>query len=943
VEGCLDPSYRLQISWTGKHFVLYFRSLLDGVLPEAEAAMELPFFTGSYRLALPHGSTEVEAYRLSTEQLVEFMAQDQNTQLWGGDALWLLSVMRWLLRLFENELWFPEVTRNGDIRINLLLDSAQTRAQAKQLKEALPQSLLAAHPEPESKTRGWLNLLRHLADGLGWHLVLEPPVWFPEDRLEKLPKPYRKLLSDLVSGRKSTFSECNFFDSRQASLTLTQRVSSLAFKLVPPELSGECWQIRPQLQSISHPETYVDALEGWENPGSLPRELVPPGTSPRLHLLKEFGRALRLMPVLGASLATSPPSPLTYDETEMSRFLGTEAEMLRSFGYELIAPRGLERAQTPEASLQLLDKHQSGVDLQQLLDFQWNLVIDEALLDPEALERWREQPSPLFFSNGRWYWLDSKATMKLLRLVDKQARRGTLLDAMQLATEISALRLQFEGDLAPLGRSHKFEELSTPESFRGQLRDYQMRGYSWLRFMRSLGLGACLADDMGLGKTVQALALMCSLKEKGELAPALLVCPTSVLGNWQREANRFAPDLRVTLHHGQRSSKLDPFKSQLEETDLLLTSYSLLNRDRRLFLALNWSIIVLDEAQQIKNPNSKVSKLTSKLSADSRLLLTGTPVENRLQDLWTLFRFMQPELLGSKRKFQSRFASPIEKRGDDSIKRQLRRIVGPFILRRTKMDPAVASELPPRVDTVVECSLTPEQAKIYEGEVREALQSIQGLQGFDRKGSIVRLLTRLKQLCNHPALLEEFPVWNPDRSGKMHRLFQILKELSPREGVLIFSQFTSMLKVLKRALTETQGEEVLLLDGSTPREARDEMVDRFQSGIGPRLFCISLKAGGVGLNLTRASSVVHFDRWWNPAVEAQATDRAHRIGQTQTVQVFKFVTLSTLEEQIARILQSKESLVSGLIEDGDSWLTELNDRELSDLLLPNQPERRVLS
>jgi len=584
--------------------------------------------------------------------------------------------------------------------------------------------------------------------------------------------------------------------------------------------------------------------------------------------------------------------------------------------------------------LRLVDGGQSGIDLHQLLDFQWQLVVNDSLLDAEQLAAWRENPTALFFSRGRWFWLDSKKTMKLLRFIDKQPRRGTLLEAMQYASEMSSLKLQYEGSLAPLDQAHRFEELPEPSSFSGNLRDYQRRGYSWLAFMKNLGLGACLADDMGLGKTVQTLALLCTLKEHQQLQPALLVCPTSVLGNWQREASRFAPQLRFEIHHGERSKKPEEFQARLEQCDVLLTSYALLTRDKKLFLDRTWQLIVLDEAQQIKNPNSKVSKLASKLEAKGRLILTGTPVENRLQDLWTLFRFLQPELLGSKRRFQSRFAIPIEKRGDTSIKRQLKRVVGPFILRRTKMDPLIASELPPRVDTTVDCSLTPEQAQVYEAEVREALQSVQNLEGFHRKGAILRLLTRLKQLCDHPALLEEKGDWEPSRSGKLHRLFEILKELSPDEGVLIFSQFTSMLKHLKIALTEFLGEEILLLDGATPREKRDEMVDRFQSRIGPRIFCISLKAGGVGLNLTRASSVVHFDRWWNPAVEAQATDRAHRIGQTQTVQVFKFVTLATLEEQIARILLEKESLMQDLIEDGDGWLTELNDRELSDLLLP---------
>lgn len=936
----LDASYRLQIAWSGKYFLVYLRSLLDGVLPEPETVLDLPYFTQSTWLQFPDKKLEVEAYRLSCEELIGLLFEEEPVAVYGGDAHWLHSIVRWLLSLYRDEYWYPEVLSNGTIRLGLLQDSAEVSQHANQLKEAMPYSVMAALHGNTSKDKAWVELMRALSDAVGWMLILEPTLDLSVTPVEKLPKSYQVLMNDLTSGRKNTFSECNFFDSRQANLTLKQRVSGLAFRLVAPARPGGTWQIRPQLQSIDNPDQHIDALEAWATPTMIAPEMIPKNISPRLHLLREFGRALRLFPVLGASLASTPPSPLKYSDEEMSHFLEQNAKMLRSYGYELLAPEGMETAAVPEASLRIADTSQGGIDLHQLLDFKWELVVNDALLDQAQLEAWRENPTALFFSNGKWFWLDPKKTMKLLRFVDKQPRRGTLLEALQFATDMSSLKLQYEGKLSPLDQAHRFEELSEPKGFSGQLRDYQRRGYSWLSFMQGLGLGACLADDMGLGKTVQTLALFCSLKQQERLGPALLVCPTSVLGNWCREAERFAPGLGVKLHHGERSKNVDDFRTRVGQADIMLTSYALLTRDKKLFLDLEWNLIVLDEAQQIKNPGSKVSKLSHKLNTKSRLILTGTPVENRLQDLWTLFRFLQPELLGSKRRFQSRFAVPIEKRGEDNIKKQLKRVVGPFILRRTKMDPNIASELPPRVETDVECSLTPEQAQIYEAEVRDALQDVEGLEGFQRKGAILRLLTRLKQLCDHPALIEEEKDWDPGRSGKLHRLFEILKEVSPQEGVLIFSQFTGMLKNLKVCLTELLGEEILLLDGSTPREMRDQMVERFQSRIGPRIFCISLKAGGVGLNLTRANSVVHFDRWWNPAVEAQATDRAHRIGQTQTVQVFKFVTLATVEEQIARILHEKQSLVEGLMEEGDAWLTELNDRELSDMLLPESQAAR---
>lgn len=937
----LDPSYRLQLSWNGRAFNLYLRSLVDGVQDDLGPLSGFSFIQQNVVLKLPSEKKEVQAYELGSTELVQFVLQEEPGGIFGADALWLQSVVRWVLSLYRDGFWYPQVLAQGDIELHLLLDSTEVRRQYRTLRQAMPPSVLAAYQGQERRvSKLFRELLKSVSNAVGWKAVRECDVTLPARAGTNLPARYLQLVSDFLRGDKQTSAGCGFFDNRQANLTLEQRISSLSLKIVPPTRPGEAWQIRPQLQSIEDPDIFVDAFEAWADPSSIPTSLVPKRTTPRLHLLREFGRALRLFPVLGASLASIPPSPLVHDDETMAQFLSQDAESLRSLGYDLLAPKGLTQAASPDASLRLEEQARKGLDLNEMLDFKWDLVIDDRLLDPKLLEEWKENPSALFYTGSEWIWLNQKKTMKMLRFVEKQPRRGTLLEAMQFAADMTNLRLDFQGNLAPLNQTRSFAELQEPERFRGKLRDYQRRGFSWLSFMERLGLGACLADDMGLGKTIQTLALLCELKQEDRLNPTLLVCPTSVMGNWQREAERFAPGLKMELHHGDRIKEEKLFAENLKRIDVLLTSYSLLTRDRKLFQGRTWQLVILDEAQQIKNPSSKVSRLCAKLEAEGRLILTGTPVENRLEDLWTLFRFLQPELLGSKRRFGSRFATPIERRGDEEVKSQLKRLVGPFILRRTKMDPHVAAELPRRVETIVDCSLTPEQAQVYEAEVKEALQGVEGLEGFHRKGAILRLLTRLKQICDHPALLEEEePDWADARSGKLHRLFEILKELAPHEGVLIFSQFTKMLRQLKGTLTRTFGEEVLLLDGSTPREMRDQMVERFQSGIGPRFFCISLKAGGVGLNLTRASTVVHFDRWWNPAVEAQATDRAHRIGQRQTVQVFKFVTLGTLEEQIARIIAQKKAL-QDVVEEGDGWLTELNNKELSQLLMP-EPDRET--
>lgn len=923
-------AYRIQVSWDGSRFVLYLRSLLSGVLDSPGGHWTLPYLTKRTVLELPGGRQEVTAYAVGASELLGTLLEGDLPYPLGADAEWTRGLLHWILSLYAAEAWYPEVRRD-QIRLRLLVDSVEASDGLRGFREAMPPSFRAAHPS-EPSGRLWNEVLSVLSDAVGWALLWEETVALKPSSLQRLPEGYQSLLGQFAEGARQVASSVGFFDPRQANLSLPERSSRLAFLISPPEDEHPYWQLRPQLQAVPSGESR-DALQGWQDPSIIPAHFLRPGDSPRFHLLREFGRALRVFPDLGASLASSPPAPLRFDDDQMAAFLKTRAESLQAYGYPLLAPPGLEQPRTPQVTLQLEATERQGLDIGELLEFSWSLAVDEALLDVEALQAWAENPGPLLFSKGRWFWVDPRSTMKALRFMQKQPQRGTLLQAMALAGGGTPLRLELGGELSPL-QQQRFEERTEPAAFRGTLRAYQRRGYSWLLFMRRLGLGACLADDMGLGKTVQTLAALLWLKEQGQLSKGLLVCPTSVLGNWMNEAASFTPDLRVLLHHGQRFRDPDAFAEAVKEYDLVLTSYPLLTRDRKSFLNQEWDIVVLDEAQQIKNSQTQSAKVARELKTKGRVLLTGTPVENRLEDLWSLFRFLQPELLESHRGFLTRFARPIEKRGDTEARDQLRRLVGPFILRRIKTDPQVAPELPAKIESVVACSLTPEQAKAYQAEVESALASVRGLEGMQRRGAILRLLTRLKQLCDHPALLEERPTWDESRAGKLHRMLEIFEELPADEGILVFSQFSRMVRGLQEILTRRLDEEVLAFDGSTPRHLRDQMVQRFQSGRGPRLFLISLKSGGVGLNLTRASTVVHYDRWWNPAVENQATDRAFRIGQERHVQVFKLSTQGTLEEQIDRILAEKQSLVSGLIEDGDNWLTDLDDQELARLVLP---------
>ena len=499
--------------------------------------------------------------------------------------------------------------------------------------------------------------------------------------------------------------------------------------------------------------------------------------------------------------------------------------------------------------------------------------------------------------------------------------------------------------------SEKMAELPQPEGLNGELRPYQRFGYSWLSFHRQWGLGACLADDMGLGKTIQAIALLLREKEtraKGQTqgsaptAPALLVCPTSVVTNWEREIGRFAPGLSTYVHRGADRLRGGAFRKAVQGVDVVLTSYPLVRLDAESIQSMQWLAVILDEAQNIKNPVAKQTQAVRKVQSEFRVALTGTPVENRLSELWSIMHFLNPGYLGAREKFRSNFALPIERYQDEQALKQLKQLVNPFILRRVKTAPRVITDLPEKVETKVYCTLTEEQATLYEAVVQDAMKKIEEQEeGIERCGLVLSMLMQLKQICNHPvqylhqAGKDAADPLMDGRSGKLERLAELLEEvLAEGDRALLFTQFAEMGEMLAAYLPKSTGAATQFLYGGTPVKARDQMVQRFQEDEHvPPLFILSLKAGGTGLNLTRASHVFHFDRWWNPAVEDQATDRAFRIGQKRNVQVHKFVTTGTLEEMIDDMIESKKGLAQAVVGSGEGWLTELSTDELRQLVM----------
>ncbi|BAJ29278.1 MULTISPECIES: DEAD/DEAH box helicase [Kitasatospora] len=432
---------------------------------------------------------------------------------------------------------------------------------------------------------------------------------------------------------------------------------------------------------------------------------------------------------------------------------------------------------------------------------------------------------------------------------------------------------------------------------------------------------------MGLGKTVQTLALLALEHARGARGPVLLVCPTSLVGNWRREAARFTPRLRVQLHHGPDRTLPDP------AADLVVTTYGVLQRDAALLRAVHWRRIVADEAQHVKNRAARQSRALRSLRSGPRIALTGTPVENRLAELHTVLDFANPGLFGTPESFREHYAVPVEQSGNQDVAAALRRLTAPFLLRRLKSDPEIGRQLPAKREFTVRCDLTPEQAGLYQAVVADLLDRLGGVRGVERKGAVLAALGRLKQVCNHPAQLlrDRSPLGG--RSGKVERLVALLREaLAEGDRVLVFTQYAEFGALLQPHLRRRLDTPVLYLHGGLSAPRRQELVDSFQSPDGPRVFLLSLKAGGTGLNLTAANQVVHLDRWWNPATEDQATDRAHRIGQHRDVQVRKLVCTGTIEERIAELIDTKRELADSVVAPGEQWLTGLPTDRLRELL-----------
>ncbi|NUR96653.1 MAG: DEAD/DEAH box helicase [Kribbellaceae bacterium] len=877
---------------------------------------------GTVELVLPRGTsvrrTSVPARLLSMDEVLARLTSQEEPEA-GSWAAWRTAGLAGLVLIGRGRL-VPDRTPEGYGAWRVAPLDPIDRAWLRNLSAAMP---AYGHALPLADTRPVRLIDAEELIRAFWDALADTLVRTPAAAVATRPgaAPFAALEPTAVTGPTAWLDETAL--AEQAGTRLVLRVE-------PPE-SDDDFRAVLQLRSGADPSLLVDVADMWNAPAAV---LTALGERAETDLLLALRRGARVWPPLGSALQDAAPEEIPIDDTALEELAEGSPE-LEGAGIEVLWPtelfagrlalRATVGTPTPGAV--------TGPDfsLNDLVSFRWRPTLDGQDLTEAEVAALAEAKRPMIRMRGRWIRVDQDLVRRLRS--NGSARKLTGAEALGAALTGT---IDVDGELVPFDADGSLAQMLTrlraadepapyvePAGLRATLRDYQRRGVAWMAQLANLGLGGCLADDMGLGKTIQVIALHLQLKGRG---PTIVVCPSTLLGNWEREFERFAPDVPTRRYHGPGRTLSD-----LAPDEVVLTTYGVVRQDHHQLGEIAWGLAVADEAQHAKNPLSRTARALRTLPSATRIALTGTPVENRLSELWSILDWSAPGLLGTLDRFRHDVAVPVERFHDEDATARLARVTRPFLLRRKKSDPGIAPELPQKTEHDVVVPLTTEQATLYQAVAKEALAKIEEASGIARRGLVLSLLTQLKQVCNHPAQFLHEPGPLERRSGKLAALDELLDViLAEGESVLIFSQYVEMCRLIEAHLAARQVR-TLFLHGGIGVRKRSEMVEQFQAGVAP-VFLLSLKAGGVGLTLTRATHVVHYDRWWNPAVEDQATDRAYRIGQDQPVQVHRLVTENTLEDRIATVINAKRDLADAVVGSGEAWLSELSDAELTELV-----------
>ena len=920
----------------------------------------------------------IEGAFLSPDQTISFLKQCNGKELLqqgvvlGKEVAYLVNVLKFTLTLIIRQRYLPTVqqTKNGYRATWEPLFFGNDQERFAQLCQQFP------------------DVLRCLSDSMKQQEApSEPPSVILCDFIKTLienlitstqiPKKKRRSFDTIHDewSYRLCHTESDFKTKKSDCQRLVQQISDwkrpltnvltspyqFCFRLEEPEqseeiktdiaVSKEPWYMRYLLQARDDPSLLVETKEIWNPKGAKRKVLEKEGFNARQFVLACLGIASGLSEQVESSLEAATPDGYNLNGTDALTFLNESAAAFEDAGFGVILPAwwtGKKPKIKAGGWIESPMQSTSGKSLWEMIKVDWKIALGDENLTLEELQVLAKLKEPLVMLRGKWVQLNQDEIQKAILFLKKRtSKEMTLHEVVQMSLgtdkkvdglDIGSIEATgwISDFLKQLQGNVKMETLKTPKEFRGTLRPYQVKGYSWLSFMSRWGLGACLADDMGLGKTPQTLALIqCDWSQKKTQQPTLLICPTSVIGNWYKEVQKFVPKLPVMVHHGADRKKGENFMKEAIKYGLVVSSYALLHRDFETFAQIEWRGVILDEAQNIKNSQTKQTKAAFQLKAEYRIVLTGTPVENHVGDLWSIMHFLNPGFLGTVNDFKQTYFKPIQLQGNQAATEKLKKLTSPFMLRRVKTDKSIINDLPDKMEMDVYCSLSKEQASLYSAVIGDAQMTLEKMkQGIKRKGIVLATLMKLKQICNHPAQFLKDGNRSEERSGKMKRLQEMLEEvIDIGDRALVFTQFREMGQILKDKLEETLGHEILFLHGGVSKKKRDHMVERFQeeSPYSPKIFILSLKAGGTGLNLTNANHVFHFDRWWNPAVENQATDRAFRIGQKKNVQVHKFMCSGTLEEKIAEMIENKKKIADNVVGTGEGWLTGLSTDELCNL------------